>query len=102
MLSETTKQLLEARKEIEKLKKQLADEKSKKNTMKPMKVRFPSSAESGCEMLAGKYDWKWSKSDIARAAIYLGLQQLNEVSEISKEQINGLMHVIELKQKLKK
>ncbi|AUR84942.1 coil containing protein [Vibrio phage 1.064.O._10N.261.52.E2] len=102
MLSETTKELLEARKQIKELKAQIAAEKTKKPTMKPMSVRFHSSAESGCEMLANKYDWQWSKSDIARAAMYLGLKQLNEVSNMSEKQLNGLMHVINLRCKFGK
>jgi hypothetical protein len=70
--------------------------------MKPMQVRFPSSAESGCEMIASKYDWQWNKSDIARAAMYLGLQQLNEVSDMGFERINGLMHIVNLRSKFQK
>ena len=103
MLSESTRELIEARKQIKELQAELDAAKNyKKPTMKPLKVRFPSSVESGCEMLADKINEQWSKSDVARAAMYLGLKQLNEVSEMGDKKVNGLMHIISLRYKFQK
>lgn len=103
MLSETTKELLAARDQIKVLKAELEAAKTKKKaTMETLKVRFPTSIHSGCDMLADQYDWQWNKSDVARAAMYLGLQQLNEVGESGFNRINGLMHIINLRMKFQK
>lgn len=103
MYSEATVELLAAKAQIEELRAELAAKRAmQKPTMETLKVRFPSSIDSGCEMLADKMDDKWSKSDIARAAIYLGLKQINEVLERDPKKANGLMQVIKLRAALGK
>jgi|GEM_PF-4968127 len=102
MYSKETEALLEAMAHMEQLKAELAAKKaSQRPNMDTLKVRFPSSVHSGCEMLADKMD-NWNKSDIARAAIYLGLQQLNEVLERDAKKANGLMHIIKIRAQLGK
>ena len=44
----------------------------------------------------------WNKSDIARAAMYLGLKQLNEVMNHDPKKANGLMHIIKIRAALGK
>lgn len=106
MYSEITTQLLEASAQIESMRAELAaSKKSKKDTMKSLNYRFPSSAKTGCEMMAEKVsnaDLKWNESDIARAAMYLGLQQLNEVFDRDEKKLNGLMHIIKMRAALGK
>lgn len=106
MYSEITNQLLEAAAHVEDMRAELSAKKNKKKeTMKPLNYRFPTSAKSGCEMMADKsesLELNWNESDIARAAIYLGLQQLNEVYERDGKKFNGLMHVIKMRAALGK
>ena len=101
MYSEITKELLEASAQIESMRAELACKKRKKQVMKTLRVRFPSSVNSGCEILSDEFD-NWNKSDIARAAMYLGLQQIKEVLDRDPKKANGLMHVIKLRAALGK
>lgn len=106
MYSEITNELLAATAQVEEMRAELAAKKrSKKEVMKPINYRFPSSVKSGCEMMAENVadsDFAWNESDIARAAMYLGLQQLNEVYERDNKKLNGLMHVIKMRAALGK
>lgn len=102
MYSEITTKLLEAAAQVESMRAELNEKKklNKKETMKPLNYRFPSSIKSGCEDMAEKCemsDLKWNESDVARSALYLGLQQLNEVFERDEKKLNGLMHVIKMR-----
>lgn len=102
MYSEATKALLEASEHMAQLRAEQAAKKAKqKQTMSPINVRFPSSVESGCKMLDEKME-NWNKSDIARAAMYLGLKQLNEVMTHDPKKANGLMHLIKMRAALGK
>lgn len=102
MYSEITESLLEAIAHIESERVKLEREKSeKKEVMETLKVRFPSSINSGCEMISEEFD-NWNKSDVARAAMYLGLKQIKEVLDRDPNKANGLMHVIKLRTDLLK
>ena len=102
MYSEATKALLAASEHMDDVRAELAAKKrKKKQTMSPLNVRFPSSVESGCNMLDQSME-NWNKSDIARAAMYLGLKQLNEVMNHDPKKVNGLMHIIKIRAALGK
>lgn len=100
MFSETTKQLLEASKKLGVMREELGSGKKSKPTMKPLNYRFQSGVKSSIEDLSFNLSsdaHKWSESEVARAAMYLGLKQLEEVYSNDKKQATGLMHVIKLR-----
>lgn len=106
MYSEITQELLEAHAHIEQMRAELAakrsmERKNKKTVqMEKLHYRFQPSAKSGICMLSEKLNF--TESEIARAAMHLGLQQLNEVYERDQKKVNSLMHVIKLRAMLGK
>ena len=100
MFSETTKQLLEASKKISLLRTELELNKPKKQPMSSINYRFKQSTKSEIEGLSfdlSNVHRNWSESEVARAAMYLGLKQLREVYDHDKNQANGLMHIIKMR-----
>lgn len=100
MFSETTKELLEASKKIGDLRVELESKKKKKQPMGPLNYRFKKSTKSEIEELSCKLSdvhRNWNESEVARAAMYLGLKQLREVYDHDKKQASGLMHIIKMR-----
>lgn len=100
MFSETTKELLEASKKIGDLRVELESKKNKKQPMGPLNYRFKKSTKSEIEDLSCKLSGvhrSWNESEVARAAMYLGLKQLREIYDHDKKQANGLMHIIKMR-----
>ena len=105
MFSETTAQLLDASKKISELRVELEQIKKKKEPMCALNYRFKKETKTEIEDLAlnlSSVNRKWTESDVARAAMYLGIKQIMEVYEHSQKQANGLMHVIKLREKFQK
>lgn len=105
-MNETTKQLLEASKAIAHVRAELEASKSKKQPMSALNYRFQSIAKDQIKELSRDLslgDGKdWSESEVARAAMYLGLKQIREIQDDNKKQAKGLMHIISLRLKFKK
>lgn len=102
MFSETTKQLLEASKAVSDIKLDLEKKKSKKEPMSPLNYRYLTSTKKEIEDLSFNLSSptkKWSESEVARAAMYLGMKQIQEVLDQDKTQANSLMHIIKLRLK---
>lgn len=103
-MNETTKQLLEASKAIGQVRAELEASKSKKQPMTALNYRFQNIAKEQIKNLSRDLslgDGKnWSESEVARAAMYLGLKQIREVQDEDKKQAKGLMHIIALRMKL--
>ena len=102
MFSETTQQLLKASEELAKTRESISSKPSKKSPMEKIHYRFNSQTKNEISELAfniSSKDSKWSESDVARAAMYIGMKQIKEVLDHDKKQANGLMHIIKLRLK---
>lgn len=102
MFSETTQQLLKASEELAKTRESITSKPAKKSPMEKIHYRFNSQTKSEISELAfniSSKNSKWSESDVARAAMYIGMKQIKEVLEHDKKQASGLMHIIKLRLK---
>lgn len=106
MFSETTKQLLEASKAIGQVRAELEAKKLKKQPMSPLNYRFQNTAKFKIKDLSDSLSIgegkDWSESEVARAAMYLGLKQIREICDEDKKQAKGLMHIISIRLKFNK
>lgn len=104
MISETTKNLLAAIDEIESLREELRKSKVKKSPMEKLNYRFHESTSSGVKMMADNLDM--GESDIARTAIYIGLQELQRLISEDKDhgtnRARGMVHITKIRTMLNK
>jgi hypothetical protein len=97
MYTETTKELLESIVEIEDIR---AKEKKKKK--KPLKQRlnylFTKKSSSDIKDIAENPLMEgFSESEIARAAMYIGLSEIQKAIEKDRKHARGLLHISRLK-----
>lgn len=106
MFSETTKKLLDAARQIRDLKdeqKKLAEGKKKVQPMEKIHYRFPAKTKSECAKLAKSLSFDgfdYSESEVARAALHIGLQELERVKQKDKRCAQSLMKIIGMRHKL--
>lgn len=99
MTTETELKLAEAIVLVDELKAEVAAEKmNKKQVMKPLNYRFPSTIKSGIEMLSDSMGF--SNSDIARSAMFIGLQKLKEAHEYDSKKANGIIQIQKIRASL--
>lgn len=88
--------------ELKEIKEQVAEKKrqgKKKSVKKRLNYLFSSKSQSDIKALAGQscFDGLHNESDIARAALRLGLKQLQEALADDPKRASGLIHIQKLR-----
>ncbi len=103
MYSEITKSLLAASKELAETRLKLNRENGKVKNLEKIHYRFPTKVKVKCSDLSQSLSTEsktWTESDIARAAMYLGMKELESVYKQDKIVARSLMHLLSIKAKL--
>lgn len=103
MFSEVTKALLSASRELAETRLKLDREKGKVENLEKIHYRFPTKVKPKCQELSDllSTDSKtWTESDIARAAMYIGMKELESVCKKDKTVARSLMQLLSIKSKL--
>lgn len=103
MYSEITKSLLAASRELAETRLKINRENGKVKNLEKIHYRFPTNVKVSCSDLSESLsteDKVWTESDIARAAMYLGMKELENVHKQDKVVARSLMHLLSIKAKL--
>lgn len=102
MYSETTKKLLEAVSDLEEIRRQVEEEKKKKSKKKKRKLHYLFSDKSHDDIVklskSQSMNNLFNESEIARAAMYIGLQSIKDAMKDDPKRARGLIHISKLKQ----
>lgn len=103
MFSTITKNLLAASRELAETRLEINRKNGKSPNMEKIHYRFPTRVKYSCEKMSNNLstnDKEWTESDVARAAMYLGMKELEAVYNEDKVVARSLMHLLAIKAKL--
>lgn len=103
MFSTITKNLLAASRELAETRLEINRKKGKSPNMEKIHYRFPTKVKYSCEEMSANLsteEKEWTESDVARAAIYIGMKELQAVYDEDKVVARSLMHLLSIKAKL--
>jgi len=105
-MNKTTEQILDSIQHIEQMKAELeaqkAEKQRKKKTAQPLNYRFHPSCKDDIKRVTDGFHGKFRESDIARAAIMIGLQEIERLQSENMNQAKGVIHIQKLKVQLQK
>lgn len=105
-MNRTTKQILESIEHLDQLKAELeakkAEKERNKKTARPLNYRFYPTCKDDIKRITDRFHGSFNESDVARAAIMIGLQEIERLQSENMQQAKGLLHIQKLKVQLQK